>query len=223
MVLREFKNKVFEALQPAVRGTGFSVQASQERIVRRPAKGVTQLVQLAISPSHPFACVDAHLGVRLDVVENIFHRTSGFEPRFQKGTPTMGGSLADIMGRPDLRLLLDERSGPQLVRDRLFAPEMLDFYEEWFRRFSSLEGIDRELNDDPLYETPNRDMPWLRCATGAIVAHLCQRANYAEIVECYRDVLKEFSQGFYLSRFDLLLADLAGGVAQGNGWRCEGA
>jgi hypothetical protein len=209
MGFRELKSKIVDALSPELVQQGFQFRASSDRFVLRPSAGVEHAYHLLFTKSEPFVRLDVHISVRLDLVEGIFHRTSGYEKKHQAGTPTMGGALDAIAANPDLKMLLDDKRGPERARSLVVSPAMLRFCEDWFQRFSTLEGIDHELNDDPLRETPNRPMPWLRCSTGAIVAKLVHRQDYEHVVNAYRDVLRNFSNGFYLPRLERMVADLA--------------
>jgi hypothetical protein len=208
-VFGAFKAAVVEALSPALSERGFRFHAPSWRFVRKPAKGLTHALHLLFTESDPFLRVDVHISERIDRVEDIFHRTSGYEKKYQAATPTMGGALDAITDRPELKMLLDEKRGPERARSLVVSPPMLEFYEDWFQRFSDLANIDRELNDDPARETPNRPMPWLRCSTGIIVARLTHRPDYQQLAEADTAMLREFSNGFYLPRFERLLADLA--------------
>jgi hypothetical protein len=75
------------------------------------------------------------------------------------------------------------------------------FYEDRYSHFSQLKNIDHELSDDSLRETPNRPMPWLRCSTGITVACLTGRADNDALARTYTEVMRGFSNGFYLPRF----------------------
>lgn len=209
MAFRDFKSAIVQAVAPELVSSGFALNSASDRFVRRPSKGVAHFYHLLINESQPFARLDIHLAVRLDIVETIFHRTSGFEKRFQPGTPTMGGALDAIARNPDFKMLLDEEHGPQRARSLLVTPTMLQFYEDWFSRFSKIENIDTELNEDPFRESPNRPTPWLRCSTGIIVAWMLKRPDYGRLATIYREMLRSFSDGFYLPRFETLLNDLS--------------
>jgi hypothetical protein len=209
MKFSERKAAIIAALSPELAECGFRYQATSARFIRKPTPGCTHAIHLLILESAPFVRLDVHLAVRLDAVEKIFHRTSGYEKKYQSSTPTVGGALDAITGNPQLRLLLEPDRERQQARALLLDAPMLDFYDTWFARFSELENIDHELNDDPLRDTPNRPMPWLRCSTGIIVAWMRQRPDYDRIADAYRGVLRAINNGFYLPRFELLLADLA--------------
>ncbi len=153
--------------------------------------------------------IQPSVGVRIERVEEIFHQTSGFEAKYQKDTPTIGGFVGSIRGGTNRNcefLLNGEEDIPQ-VADALIRV-LHDFAVPWFKRFSSLPAIDAELNDKPSERTPNRVAPWLRCATGSIVARLVDRPQYDELVAVYLDTMRSSDKGFYLVRYQALLDSL---------------
>jgi hypothetical protein len=204
-----FRKEIVAALTPPLASRGFMWRAAQERFVRKGGAGVTHAWHVLITETVPYARLDVHLALRLDAVEEIFHRTSGYERKYQARTPTMGGALGMIANEPRIPILLHKAGGLQGAVDILLSPTMLNFYEEWYARFSQLAEIDRELNADPRRETPNRPMPWLRCATGIIVASLVGRPDYEVLADAYSEILRAFSNGFYLPRFEALLRERA--------------
>ena len=202
---REFKGAILSALTPELASRGFAFNPALEQFARKVKKGVTHFYYVLITESEPFVRLDAHIALRLDLVESIFHKTSGYEKKYQSRTPTMGGALDAITGNPKFKMLLDRKTGAQQARSLLLATAMLEFYEDWYFRFSQIENIDHELNDDPLRETPNRPMHWLRCSTGIIAASLIARPDFGALVHTYTDVMRSFNNGFYLPRFEALL------------------
>jgi hypothetical protein len=209
MKFSERKAAVVAALSPELTARGFRYQASTDRFVRNPAADCTHALHILFTESAPFVRLDVHIAVRLDAVEKIFHRTSGYEKKYQSGTPTMGGAIDAITGNPQLRMLLEPHQERTQARAQLLSDTMLEFYEAWFTRFSDIANIDHELNDDPLRDTPNRPLPWLRCSTGIIAACMRERPDYPHLADAYVGVLRAISNGFYLPRFEMLLADLA--------------
>lgn len=204
----KLRDAILGSLTPELTRLGFTFHRMSQRFVKRGSKGVVYFYQILFSHSPPFIRVDVHIAIRLDSVEKIFHRTSGYEKKYQNETPTMGGSLDAITGNPELKMLLDLERGAQQAKSLLFSQTMMTFYEEWYSRFSQIENIDRELNDAPTRETPNRSMPWLRCSTGIIVAKLSARPDYDSLASVYIQIMQGFSNGFYWPRFEDLLRDI---------------
>ena len=121
----------------------------------------------------------------------------------------MGGSVGSFVGRSNrsCEFLLESDREIDAVAEgivRIFE----EFALPYFEKFSSLDAIDAELNRSPQEATPNRVAPWLRCATGVIVAKLVGRPNYPELVAVYSEILSRSDKGFYLKRFQALLKTL---------------
>jgi hypothetical protein len=193
------------ALLPTMAARGFGWQARHEWF-RRRVGGVQHVLQL-LSVDHPPAVdIEPQLMVRHDLVERIFHRTSGYPPENQPDTPTVGGDLHQLVAGAPTRFVLvadgDARAAAQWLTGAL--PRL----EEYWARFSALPEIDRDLNDDPRRHPPNRPLPWLRCSTGLIVARLVQRPDYDQLEAEYRRQLAIDNNGFYLGRFAALADDL---------------
>lgn len=188
-------------LQPAFQTRGFTLDAHKNWF-RRERGEVVHIYQLVFLDYLPIVEISPELAVRHELVEAIFHKTSGFAPAYRRDTPTVGGALAEISGDASYRLSVQTQGDISFAASKLLST--LDLAEAYFTRFSSLEAIDRELNDQPGRETPNRPMPWYRCSTGLIVARLVQRANYGELLKIYEEQMKAFSGGFYWSRFESL-------------------
>ena len=124
---------------------------------------------------------------------------AGFEAKFQKDTPTIGGSIGSILGKDNrgYEFFLEEPAQVPAI-----AKQLLDGFHTiavpYFRRFEQLAEIDKELNTKPTERTPNRVAPWLRASSGIIVAKLLGRPNYNDLVATYTAPLTQADRGFYL-------------------------
>ena len=206
---KSLKEALFETVQKGVTGEGFVLKRSKERFVRERAD-ITDVFQLVCLDGKPGLRVQPNVGVRVARIEETFHRISGFEPKYQGDTVTIGAGIGNITNN-------DNRACEFIVEtdvDVITASEQIlrvfrEFALPYFARFSELSAIDAELNDHPLERTPNRPVPWLRCASGLIVAKLVERPNYTELVQVYGDLMSRADKGFYLGRFRAL-ADILG-------------
>jgi hypothetical protein len=204
----QLKRSLFDLVGAALAKHGFKLKAAKESFVRQH-DGETDIFQLVCLDGKPGWRIQPNVGVRIERVEAIFHETSGFEPRYQNDTPTIGSAVGNITAGDNraCEFLLEDSCGLSSV-----AENIVDVFERiglpYFDRFSSISAIDRELNSDPTKRTPNRVLPWLRCSTGVIVAKLSGRADYGKLVEIYLDALRKSDKGFYLKRFEALLRSL---------------
>jgi len=148
--------------------------------------------------------IETSAGVRFEEVERIIHRTSGFDSRAAQATSTLGASIRTLRGGIGGEY---ELAGPvQEIRDSIERD--LDFAMAFYSTYSSLKTVDAALNQDISKPCPLKPMEWLRASAGIVSAFLLCRSDWEQLAEAYISKLKRFSKGFYLGRFELLLADL---------------
>ena len=203
------KKLLLVAVGDELSASGYQPKPAKHGFVRKQEAAVW-IYQLVFLENGIGWRIQPSVGIRIERVEEIFHRTSGFEIKYQKDTLTIGGFIGSIRGgtNRDCEFLLNKEEDIPQVADALIRI-LHDFAVPWFERFSSLPAIDAELNDKPSERTPNRVAPWLRCATGSIVARLVDRPNYDELVAIYVDAMRSSDKGFYLERYQALLDWLA--------------
>lgn len=202
------KQDLFDRLSPGLLAAGFTLVASKNQFQRR-SRDVTALFQLVCLDGKPGYRIQPNVGIRIERVEKIFHQTSGFESKYQKGTATMGSSVGMFLDG-------DSRSCEFLLRldseVAAVAEDVVKVFHEfalpYYARWGSLAAIDAELNDKPGERTLHRQLPWFRCSTGIIVAKLRGRADYDQLAAFYTEMMTLDNKGFYLQRFQALLKSL---------------
>ena len=210
------KAALFESVRRRLATDGFELKTQYDKFIRRH-DGVTDHFQLVCKDAKPGYRIQPNVGVRIDRVEEIFHQTSGFEPKYQGNTSTMGAPVGTLLGGNPRGCEFPLASEPEIpaVTDQIigvFRKVATPFYKHW----SSLAAIDAELNDKPGERTLYRSLAWFRCSTGIIVAKLVGRPDYDRLVAFYTDVMTRDNKGFYLKRFQPLVASLER-VAAGTG------
>lgn len=193
------------ALTPAMSARGFRWRGSDEWFHRR-VDGVEHRLQLLSVDRPPTVDIEPQLMVRHDLVERIFHRTSGYPPDARDDTPTVGGDLHALVPGTPQRLEIRPDGDVRAAAARL--TDALPAIERYWLRFSDLAEVDRDLNDDRRRPAANRPLPWLRCSTGLVAARLVGRPDYDGCEADYRRLLAVDNDGFYLGRFEALAADL---------------
>lgn len=211
--LTPLKAALFESLLPRMQAEGFQRWPKRDLFVRQRGD---------IRDSLIIICIDAVVGhyvkpsvaMRFDRIETVFHQTSGFEKKYQKGTDTVGRSTGDLLDHSDI---------PHTRKGRYHLATMADVgpvtdaimqaYHEagppFYKYWSSLAVIDAELNDKPEVFLPYISVPWFRCSKGLIAAKLVGRSNFEELVAFYTAVVANADKGFYLKWFQPLVASLA--------------
>jgi len=204
----QLKIALFESLRRELAGDGFELNALRDKFVRRH-DAISDSFQLACKDAKPGYRIQPNVGVRIDRVEEIFHRTSGFDRGFQDNTSTMGAPVGALVGANarDCEFLLESESEVPDVTGKLvkvFRDIALPYYEKW----KSLKAVDADLNADPTRRTPHRGLAWFRCSTGLIVAKLVGRPDYESLADIYTEIMTKDNKGFYLKRFQALRQNL---------------
>lgn len=202
------KAALFESVGQRLAEAGFKLDAVRDNFVRR-RDGITDILQLTCLEAKLGYRVQPGMAVRIERVEDIFHQTSGFEPKYRQDTPTMGTRMSSILseGSRLCEFSLESKSEISSVTENIlhvFRKVALPYFERW----GSLVAIDAELNDKPGERTRHRALAWFRCSTGIIVAKLVGRLDYEQLAAFYTDVMTQDNKGFYLNRFQSLLKSL---------------
>lgn len=144
--------------------------------------------------------------IRLNAVEEIFHKTSGFEERYHRTSYTIGCTLTEYLtGVSDLYERLEFRDDVEIeyLALELFARFNNDA-KPYYEKFANVEAMDRLLNDQPDIHSIHGGVEPLRCQRGLILAKLARRVDYDHLEQVYRAKLESFNDGFYLPAFENL-------------------
>jgi hypothetical protein len=153
--------------------------------------------------------VNDSVGVRIDRVEAIFHRASGYGSIARADSVTMGAPTRALLGdsAPSHLAVYESESQVATVADTIVS-HFRDLAVPYFERWGSIHAIDAELNAHPTRPSIHRKTAWLRCSTAIIVARLVGRADYELLAAIYTDLMTRDSGGFHLARFENLLTVL---------------
>lgn len=198
--------KFIKIIDKNLNSLGFKL-ANENNSFIRTNDDLSEKFQLVILNDGPGYRICPSASVRFEKVEGIFHRTSGYESEYQKGTPTLGLDFWRLYGKDGYQIPLNTEDDLDIC-----ASHILTIFNEkakkYFSDFDSLISVDRVVNDRPYEKCIHRIMPWLRCSTGAIVARLTGREKYDQLISIYQEALRKDANGYYLPRFESLLSDL---------------
>ncbi|MCB0589201.1 MAG: hypothetical protein KDD06_28190 [Phaeodactylibacter sp.] len=177
------ENWVAERLAPFFRECGFTWLPHLHQFRKSTERGFTCLA-IAVSDCEGGSLLEAHLGIRIDAVENLtFPFTNGL-PGFQPDSMTLVTPLARLKGKPYERIeLSDENSA-----DEAAAAIRQQFEEKglaFLSHYSSLENMDNLFN-----RTPEEPLPLVysqsnRCFRAVAMARLLSRKDFELLVENY--------------------------------------
>lgn len=209
----QLRRAVFDSLTLQLAGHGFKLKRTKNTF-RREHDGVCDMFHLVFLDNtldaKPGWRVQPTAAVRHERVETIFHRTSGFEPKYQPDTATIGSFVGQLTSGSNSACEFPVNSIEDVpsVCESIFHV-FTEFALGYFERFSVLSEIDRELNAAPLEHNVNRGVSYFRGTTGVIVAKLVGRADYEHLVDVYTEIMRTSNQGFYLKRFQVLVDSLS--------------
>lgn len=199
----ELKKGLFEKLSALLLPYDFVLFRRMDWFQRKE-DSTTQMYRLDFYSGIGGYTVAPSVAVRNEEVERIFHRVSGFEPKYQKLTPTIWVTIKDLTkSTPGCEYDLQTSDDIDSVAE-IFFTYFKDVAFPFLKKNSSLNAVDKLLNDDPKKDSIY-DSFYLRCYHGVIVAKLNNRSDYQQIAEIYRQALASFEDGYYLADYERLL------------------
>lgn len=141
-----------------------------------------------------------NLLVRFDIVENLFHQISGFDKKYQKGTPTIGISIEDLNNAliTQTRFELTNEAQINSVVSSLF-----ELFENvavpFFEKFDKLSSIDDKLNSNIGDTSLTGDI--FKGTKSLIIAKLMKRQDFDKLEHVYQSYYMNFAGGFYLPEY----------------------
>ena|SRR5690242_19714893 len=205
---KQLRIALLQSIASQLSEEGFILKVEKDRFIR-PHQGVVDIFQLVFLDAKDTLRIQPNVSVRIECVENIFHQTSNFEAKFQNDTPTIGISVGHLIGGNNQACEFILRQNSEVLTT---AKEIVSVFKKialpYFQKYDSIKAIDAELNSEPTKLTLHRIAPWLRCATGIIVAKLVNRPNYDQLVQVYSKVMSSSDKGFYFRRFKALVKSL---------------
>jgi len=146
--------------------------------------------------------------VRFNIVEDIYHQISGFEKKYQTGTPTIGVPVEEL--KKDWEDLdLYEESQIDYIEKKifdLFISIAIPFYD----KYNDIKAVDKSLNEAP--EETSLTGSISKGTTSLIIAKLLDREDFARLEQIYQTYYENFANGFYLLRY-LKLKDYLNKIA----------
>lgn len=206
---RELQKVVFDRLELPLTEAGFKLIRSKDKFIRRH-QDREDIFLLTCLDAKPGLRLNPAVAVRFGEVEEIFHKVSDIEQKFQSESVTIGAPIGEVIGEGarSCSFVVDNLEEAASTSEKIDAT-FKDIALPYFERFSTLEAIDEDINQSPLERAINRGgLVWHRCATGLIVARLVDRPNYLELVQIYSEMLRNANGGRDLYRLEKLVSIL---------------
>ena len=199
---RELHDALLNALDNNLRAYGFVLNKRKGTFRRKNKEGWHdfQLVFLSRSPGWE---VKIGLLIRKNIVEEIYHKASFFEPKYHKETPTIGVALENyISDGHDYKFTLEKIADISHCYSEILNL-FTDIAEPFFVLYNSLEKLDKAIN----VEQGCSIFTGIKFEgnVGVIIAKLVGNPKYEQLKNKYRKYYEKLSNGFYLSEYEGVL------------------
>jgi len=199
MTEREFlKNEVLARLSEKLNPFGYKLSKAACEFTRKTDFGWNKYQIVFLIRDNGWE-IKPSLLVRFNIVENLFHQISDFEKKYQKGTPTIGSAIEDLVNEniPARFNLINEAQINSIVKSlfELFEDVALPFFE----KFDNLSFIDEKLNFNTEDTSLTGDI--FKGTKSLIIAKLMKRQNFDELENIYHYYYVNFADGFYLPEY----------------------
>ncbi len=203
------KKILLESLSEKLKTQGFKYVKAKSAFVQKVDFGEEwyTLTFLKYSGQDGFEINPGH-HLRFEKVEAFFHETSGFSPKDQKGTTTIGCSLENYLANGKDMF----RQSVKSEKDALLASEyylelFMEKVQPFFKSFNTLEILHQLINEEPQKELSIIN-PIFRGIKGVIIAYFLGSNELDKLIKVYSQQYETFYNGFYKPDFDNVIKNI---------------
>ncbi len=195
------KNKLLELVHNRIKKYGFILNKRLAEFTEKQKDGWNKFQLIFLNRNEGWE-INIGMLIRENLVEDIYHQASYFEPKYHKTTPTLGITVEDFINDgKKYRCYLNSENDIETCMnyiEGLFLEIALPFYKE----YDSLKKMDEAVN----VKDGTSIFSGLKYEgnLGIILAKLVKNPDYNFFLEKYRNYYIHFSKGFYLPEFEKL-------------------
>lgn len=191
-------------MSPPLKEHGFDWLPRLHQFRQSTENGFSCLI-LSSSPANSGSIMEAHVGLRIDDVENLaFPFTNGL-PGFRPDSMTLVTPIARLYNQRFQRLTLqDERD--QKAAARLFGAQFKEKGIPFVETYNKRSDLDHLFNHSPSDPLPLVHNQINRCFRGIVIAKLTQRPDFEAVVQAYATALRDtlYAPDATIAKFDRL-------------------
>ena len=192
------KNNLLELLRERLKAHDFDLNKGLAEFTKKQKDGWNKFHLIFLNREAGWE-INIGMLIRKNVVEDIYHQASYFEPKYHKTTPTLGITIEDFIndGKEYRCYLNSENDIEKCIEyiENLFIKVALPFFEE----YNSLKKMDEVVNIKN--GTSVFSGPIYGGNLGIILAKLVNNPDYAFFLEKYHNYYCNFCDGFYLPEY----------------------
>jgi hypothetical protein len=146
-------------------------------------------VILSVSGYPDCALAEAHVGIRLDDVENLSFPHTNNPLGFQPNSMTLVTPLARLLGERLLRYEIFKEEDAKSVAWQML-PLLIEKGLPFLAKYQDAHAMERLYNEQPHFPVPYLHNPIHRCFRGIALAKLVGNTEFSHLCSTYRQVLK---------------------------------
>lgn len=200
MTKREFlRNELLRGVEEKIVESGFKLTKSDMSFTRKTTY-TWEKYSITFLINDDGWTIATGLLIRFNNVEDFFHQRSGFEKKYQKGTPTIGTPIESLgIEGITARFNISEENDIEPAVDILvsiFNRVALKFFDT----FDNLEEIEKVVNKD--VNSTFLTVPIFKGMKGLILVHFVGNKDIKKLDAEYYRYYESFSDGFYLDTYN---------------------
>jgi hypothetical protein len=199
------KTRLLELLGLHLKPYGFALNKNRAEFTKREKSGWNKFQLIFLNRSAGWE-IDPGMLIRQNVVEDIYHKASSYEPKYHKTTPTVGITVEKIIddGRQHRCYLNSSEDIEECLNyiAGIFADVVLPF----FVKYSTMEALDKAVN----VKSGKSIFSGLKYegSVGLILARLSKNPEYFFFLDKYRRYYIDLNDGYYLPDYERLITVL---------------
>jgi hypothetical protein len=205
MERKYLRDALLAKLALELRTKGFSLLKLQGEFIKKTIDGWWKFQLVFLQKPYGWEIKIALL-IRKNLVEDIYHKASFYEPKFQKSTATAGLFLEKIVKNNINCSFKIENENDIVISCEAILNLFTEFAEPFFIEYDSIKALDKAINiesDARIFSGPKYEGN-----TGIILAKLANNPKYYDLEQKYRDYYKNLSNGFYLPEYEGIVKSL---------------
>ncbi|QKJ30367.1 hypothetical protein HQ865_11560 [Mucilaginibacter mali] len=200
------KNTLLELLHNRFKQYNYSLNRSLAEFTKREPDGWSKFQLIFLNRDAGWE-INIGMLIRKNVVEDLYHKVSSFEPKYQKTTPTVGITVENLLDdNKKHRCYLNSNEDIEncvYYIEKIFRDIALPF----FRQYNEIGNIEKAVN----VKNGKSIFSGLKYEgnLGVILAKLVRNPDYPFFVEKNRNYYTTLNDGYFLPQYEKLLEILA--------------
>lgn len=182
------ENWIVAELRPHLEAADFAWYAPLHQFRRATPAGFVCVI-LSVSDFVDSALVEAHLGIRIDRVEELVFDHLNGAPGFRRDSMTLVTPLARLYDQRSQRFPVSDRAGAGTAAARI-AEQLAERGLAFLDTFADVLPLERLFNGAPESTLPLLHNPIHRCFRGLALAKVGEHPDLPDLYDTYRERLK---------------------------------